>query len=130
MTIRNLWLILSAASSLCAATHHVTPETVSSLKSICEHARPGDDIVFHKGIYDAPFPHINCNGAPEKPITLTADAGEYATAAAIADAILHSMGPTYDEYEELLKDKALWLAKTSDKKAALQALNSYIRKFC
>lgn len=58
-----------------------------------------------------------------------ADAGEYETAAAIAGAILHSMGPTYDEYEELLKDKALWLAKTSDKKAALQALNSYIKKF-
>ena len=77
MTIRNLWLILSAASSLCAATHHVTPETVSSLKSICEHARPGDDIVFHKGIYNAPFPHINCNGAPGKPITLTADVGGY-----------------------------------------------------
>ncbi|QOP46365.1 tetratricopeptide repeat protein [Sulfurimonas paralvinellae] len=58
-----------------------------------------------------------------------ADAGEYKTAAAIADTMLHSMGPTYDEYEELLKDKALWLAKTKDKKAALAALNSYIKKF-
>ncbi|MBA1432503.1 MAG: flagellar protein [Epsilonproteobacteria bacterium] len=58
-----------------------------------------------------------------------ADAGEYKTAAAIADALLQAMGPTYDEYEELLKDKALWLAKTKDKKAALSALNSYIKKF-
>ncbi|SFV66134.1 Paralysed flagella protein PflA [hydrothermal vent metagenome] len=58
-----------------------------------------------------------------------ADAGEYKTAAAIADALLHAMGPTYDEYEELLKDKALWLAKTADKKAALAALESYIKKF-
>jgi len=39
------------------------------------------------------------------------------------------IGPTYDEYEGLLKDKALWLAKTKDKKAALEALNSYIKKF-
>jgi outer membrane protein assembly factor BamD (BamD/ComL family) len=58
-----------------------------------------------------------------------ADAGEYATAAAIADAMLQSMGPGYDEYEDLLKDKALWLAKTKDKEAALAALNSYIKKF-
>ena len=58
-----------------------------------------------------------------------ADAGEYKTAAAIANAMLQAMGPTYDEYEELLKDKALWLAKTTEKKAALQALNDYIKKF-
>jgi len=58
-----------------------------------------------------------------------ADAQEYKTAAAIADAMLHAMGPSYDEYEELLKDKALWLAKTKDKKAALKALNDYIKKF-
>jgi tetratricopeptide (TPR) repeat protein len=58
-----------------------------------------------------------------------ADAGEYKTAAAIADAMAKSMGPTYDEYEELLKDKALWLAKTKDKKAAIVAINDYIKKF-
>ena len=58
-----------------------------------------------------------------------ADAGQYKTAAAIANALLQAIGPTYDEYEELLKDKALWLAKTKDKKAALAALNSYIKKF-
>jgi len=58
-----------------------------------------------------------------------ADADEYKTAAAIADALLKSMGPTYDEYEDVLKDRALWLAETDDKKAALKALNSYIKKF-
>jgi len=58
-----------------------------------------------------------------------ADNGEYKTAAAIADAMLKVMGPTYDEYEELLKNKAIWLSKTKDKKAALEALNDYIRKF-
>jgi tetratricopeptide (TPR) repeat protein len=55
--------------------------------------------------------------------------GEYKTAAAIAGAMLHSMGPTYDEYEELLKNRALWLTKTDDKEAALKALNAYIKQF-
>jgi len=58
-----------------------------------------------------------------------AEAGKYKTAAAIADAMLKSMGPTYDEYEELLKNKAIWLAKTDDKKAAIAAINDYIKKF-
>ncbi|MEO1937212.1 MAG: flagellar protein [Sulfurimonas sp.] len=58
-----------------------------------------------------------------------AEAGKYKTAAAIADAMLKSMGPTYDEYEELLKNKAIWLAKTEDKKAAIAAINDYIKKF-
>jgi len=58
-----------------------------------------------------------------------AEAGKYKTAAAIADAMLKSMGPSYDEYEELLKNKALWLAKTDDKKAAIAAINDYLKKF-
>ena len=58
-----------------------------------------------------------------------ADADEYKVAATIADTMLKNMGPTYDEYESLLKDKALWLAKTDDKKAALEALNDYLKKF-
>jgi len=58
-----------------------------------------------------------------------ADADEYKSAAAIANALLQSMGAGYDEYEELLKDKALWLAKTKDRKIALSALNDYIKKF-
>ena len=58
-----------------------------------------------------------------------ASAGEYKTAAAIAHVMLNAMGPTYDEYEELLRNRAVWLSKTDDKKAALQALNDYIKKF-
>ena len=53
----------------------------------------------------------------------------YKTAAAIADAILQQIDATYDEYEALLKDKALWLAKTKEKKKALVALNAYLKKF-
>ena len=58
-----------------------------------------------------------------------ADAKEYATAAAIAKAMLQAMGPGYDEYETILKDRALWLAKSDNKKAALKALNEYLKKF-
>jgi len=58
-----------------------------------------------------------------------ADKGEYKTAASIAEVMLKSMGPTYDEYEELLKNRGLWLAKTDNKEAALKALNDYMKKF-
>ena len=58
-----------------------------------------------------------------------ADHSDYTTAAAIADAILKEINPTYDEYEQILKDRALWLAKTKDKKRALAALNEYLKKF-
>ncbi len=53
----------------------------------------------------------------------------YKTAAAIADAMLHEIDATYDEYEELLKDRALWLTKTKNKQKALQAINEYLKKF-
>ena len=58
-----------------------------------------------------------------------ADNGDYETAAAIADAILKGIDATYDEYEEILKQRAVWLAKTENKKAALAAINDYIKKF-
>ena len=58
-----------------------------------------------------------------------ANQGNYTTAAAIADAILKDIDPTYDEYEEMLKDKALWLAKTKNKQKALEAINEYLKKF-
>jgi tetratricopeptide (TPR) repeat protein len=58
-----------------------------------------------------------------------ANQGYYKIAADIANAILHEIDPTYDEYEEILKDKALWLAKTKEKKKALAALNEYLKKF-
>jgi tetratricopeptide (TPR) repeat protein len=58
-----------------------------------------------------------------------AEAGKFKIAAAIADAMSKAMGPTYDEYEELLKNRAIWLAKSSDKKAAIEAINIYMKKF-
>jgi tetratricopeptide (TPR) repeat protein len=58
-----------------------------------------------------------------------ADAGYYNTAAAMAKAILTKIDATYDEYEELLKDRAIWLSKTKNKKEALAALNEYLKKF-
>jgi len=54
---------------------------------------------------------------------------DYKTAAAIADALLKGINATYDEYEEILKQRAIWLAKTADKRAALDAINEYIKKF-
>ena len=67
--------------------------------------------------------------ASQKMMQKFADDGHYKTAAAIANAIIHAIDPTYDEYESLLKDRALWLAKTKDKKKALLALNDYLKKF-
>lgn len=58
-----------------------------------------------------------------------ASKGYYETAAAIAAALLNEIDATYDEYEEVLKDKALWLAKTKEKEKALAALNEYLKKF-
>jgi len=54
---------------------------------------------------------------------------QYITAAKIAKAILDVINPTYDDYEVLLKDRALWLSKTKKKKEALEALNKYLKAF-
>lgn len=53
----------------------------------------------------------------------------YDTAAKIVDVLLQSIDPTYDEYEELLAYKGLYLAHTDKKKEALTALNDYMKKF-
>ena len=58
-----------------------------------------------------------------------ADEGDYLTAASMAQAIINEINPTYDEYENYLKDIALWLANTSDKQKALIAINKYIEQF-
>jgi len=57
------------------------------------------------------------------------DENDYETAATIAKALLDQMQKDNDEYEFLLKDRALWLCKTDKKKEALAALNEYIDKF-
>ena len=54
---------------------------------------------------------------------------EFETAAAIAKAITDETDKNHDEYERLLKDIGLWLAKTPKKQEALIALNNYIEKY-
>jgi hypothetical protein len=53
----------------------------------------------------------------------------YESAAAIAKALVDETSIDYDEYESLLKNEGVWLAKTSHKKEALAALNKYIETF-
>ena len=53
----------------------------------------------------------------------------YDTAANIAKALLDSIDPTYDDYEILLSERALWLAETKNKLIALEALNKYLKQF-
>ena len=58
-----------------------------------------------------------------------ADNSSYVTAAAIAKAITDATNKDHDEYERLLRDRGLWLAKSDDKKIALKALNEYLKIF-
>ncbi len=58
------------------------------------------------------------------------DVERYKVAADIAKALLdHTNKQKNDHYESLLKDRALWLAKTKYKKEALVALNQYIKEY-
>ena len=57
------------------------------------------------------------------------DNNQFLSAAKIAGALLDAINPTYDDYELLLSEKALWLAQTQEKKEALSALNKYIKQF-
>jgi len=54
---------------------------------------------------------------------------DFVTAAAIAKALLDVMDKQEETYEPLLKDRALWLCQTPNKKEALDALNEYRDKF-
>ena len=58
-----------------------------------------------------------------------ADSEDYLSAAKIAKALLDEMRKNHDEYERLLKDRGIWLSKTSEKKEALDALNRYLSEF-
>ena len=62
-------------------------------------------------------------------MTTFAEDGAYATAAKIAKALLDTIDPTYDDYEILLSEHALWLTETKDKRSALEALNKYLKQF-
>jgi len=58
-----------------------------------------------------------------------AENANYKTASAIAKALLDEMNKENDEYEELLKDRGIWLSKTDEKQEALDSLNEYLKKF-
>lgn len=55
-----------------------------------------------------------------------ADEGEYQSGVYIAKSILENMDKIED-YEIILKNKALWLSKTAHKKEALKAINEYLK---
>ena len=55
------------------------------------------------------------------------DGMKYETASSIAKALLDETNQQDDEYEILLKDRALWLAKTTLKAEALVAINDYFK---
>ncbi len=57
------------------------------------------------------------------------DIEDYKTASQIATALLDNMSKKDEKYEELLKNKALWLAKTDDKKGALKAIDEYLKLY-
>ncbi len=54
---------------------------------------------------------------------------DFLTASLIAKALLDEMNGGEENYEELLKNSALWLCKTDRKKDALDALNTYLKRY-
>ena len=58
-----------------------------------------------------------------------AQENDFTTAAAIAKALLDEMKGHEDDYETLLKNRAIWLSKTQKQQEALEAINKYIKEF-
>lgn len=82
-----------------------------------------------KIIYAKPSFFIEHQKSANEMMISFADSEDYVSAAAMAEAMINEIDPTYDEYESYLKNIALWLAKTDDKQKALVALNRYIKEF-
>ncbi len=57
------------------------------------------------------------------------DHSNYKTAAAIAGALLEKMTPRHDRYEEVLKNRGIWLARAHEKEAAIQSFERYLKEF-
>ena len=70
----------------------------------------------------------NINKSTEM-MNMFADSGKYLSASSIAKALLTQYDKQDEEYEVLLKDRALWLAKTDHKREALKAINEYLEIF-
>lgn len=62
-------------------------------------------------------------------MNLFADGEDYLTASEMAKILLESMDKNEEQREKLLKDRAIWLSKTSHKKEALKVLNQYIKEY-
>jgi len=58
-----------------------------------------------------------------------ADDSGYATAGAIANAMVEHIDKNHDDYEKILKDEGIWLSKSPNKQEALTALNKYLTLF-
>ena len=62
-------------------------------------------------------------------MNIFSDVSEYETASLIAKCLSDTMNKRDDYYEELLKNRALWLSKTEHTQEALKAINKYIKEF-
>ncbi|MBN2895484.1 MAG: hypothetical protein JXK05_06285 [Campylobacterales bacterium] len=58
-----------------------------------------------------------------------ADTGAYAIAARLLGSILERMERGDDGFEQMLKDRGIWLAQTDQKEQALESFNDYLEKF-
>ena len=58
-----------------------------------------------------------------------ADSSKYEIAAKMAKVLLASMPKDDENYENILKDRALWLSKTENKDEALKAINEYFKAY-
>jgi tetratricopeptide (TPR) repeat protein len=57
------------------------------------------------------------------------DRGDYSEAAQIAGALLAQMKPRDDLYEEIMKNRSIWLARAKKTKEALQSFDRYLNEF-
>ena len=58
-----------------------------------------------------------------------AEEWDYKTAIAMANVLIDNSVIGDDNYEKLLRNRAIWLTKTQDKKRALKELNRYLKEF-
>lgn len=54
---------------------------------------------------------------------------DYITASSIANSILDEINAKHDDYEKILRDRAIWLSKSDEKQEALKAINRYLKEF-
>ncbi|MEA1916760.1 MAG: flagellar protein [Campylobacterota bacterium] len=57
------------------------------------------------------------------------DEKEYKTSALIYEALLNAMGDKAEEYQEMLRDAGLNMAKSDDKDKAIDLLNNYLKNY-